>query len=203
MNQYQTEDLTIDLIKGIAYQVDRKNCIEYNDEYFAKVKNKTKKKVINDIRCNIVNKHTPSGKILDVGCGDLSFIDHIGRAYGYDIMPKTRDLLKEEGIYCDPYIEIPKEVKGITCWDSLEHMPEPSMFLARIKNQRLYVSIPIIEDLRLIRQWTHYRPNEHLFYFTNNGFLDWMNIQGFRCINFSEDEQKAGREDISTFVFER
>jgi hypothetical protein len=193
-------ELIIDIQKGMAYFPD-KETIQYDTTYLDKIKTKTKKKVINKIRKELVDKLCPNGMILDVGCGDLSFINTIHRAYGYDIIPETVHNLGDK--YRNPIERIPSDVKGLTFWDSLEHMPQPRLILDKVKDQTVFVSIPIIQDMRTVRQWTHYRPGEHLWYFTNNGFLDWMAKMGLMCIEHTEDETKAGREDIQSYVFRR
>ena len=185
------------------YQTDITNVIDYNDDYYKKVKDKTNKKLINAIRKDIVDKHSPSGMVLDMGCGDGSFLDLMKVGFGHDIMPKAVEWLNDRNMYINPYIKIPEDVTTITMWDSLEHLPEPKIFLSKITTQTLFVAMPIVTDMRRIRQFCHYRPNEHLIYFTHNGFMDWMKKQGFYCVDNNDLETKAGRREIETFVFRR
>ncbi len=198
------DDLVINLTKHMAYQTDRTNPISYDSEYLQKIKDKTNKKKISIIRKKLVDEHTPSGMILDMGCGDCSFIDTAYRVYGYDIIPEIVKELKDKNIYRDPIELMPSDIVALTCWDSLEHMAEPKRFLSKITTQTLYVSIPIIRDIRRTRQWKHYRPDEHFWYFECTGFIQWMKEQGFSCIFVCDDEVEEGeREDIMTFVLRR
>ena len=201
MMNYPTEDLTIDIKHGIAYQVDRTCPIDYNDEYFDKVENKTSKKTLSELRTAIVRQHS-DGLVLDVGCGDGTFLKTAG-GVGYDIMPKTVKWLKDNNMFYDISQGIGSEIDAVTCFDSLEHMPEPKEFLCKIDKQILVVSMPVIPDIRFIRQWKHYRPDEHFWYWTNNGFIEWMDKQGFQCIDHSDAEVLAGRQDVGIFVFRR
>jgi hypothetical protein len=202
MTNIPKDDLKIDVLKGIAYQVDRTESVPYDNTYLDKIKAKTKKKEINKLRKEIVDEHAPSGMVLDIGCGDMSFINTIHRAYGYDVIPEVVAELKEKSIYRNPIEQFPSDVTAVTMWDSLEHMPEPKILLSKIPC-KLFVSIPIIKDIRRVRQSVHYRPNEHYWYFTNNGFINYMFNMDFQCIDHNEHETTAGREDISTYVFRR
>ena len=58
-------------------------------------------------------------------------------------------------------------------------------------------------DLNKIRESKHYRPGEHLLYWTEKGFVDWMFEKGFRFLEKRTFEIQAGREDILSFAFIR
>lgn len=203
MMNYPTEDLVINIQKGMAYQVDRTNPVAYDDDYFAKTAGKTLKGPINKFRVGIVDKHVNVGKVLDYGCGDCAFIESRPNTYGYDVCEKTIRKLKDMGKYHEFQSEGLSGFCGITFFDSLEHMPEPKYVLQKVEDQIVIITVPIIKDIKLIRQWKHYRPNEHFWNWTNNGFIEWMDRQGFECIDYSEGEIEAGREDTPTFVFRR
>ena len=49
----------------------------------------------------------------------------------------------------------------------------------------------------------HFRPKEHYWYFTRQGFIDYMKQFKFKLFEIRNDEIAIGREDIVTFVFKR
>ena len=52
-----------------------------------------------------------------------------------------------------------------------------------------------------IKNSKHYRPNEHYYYFTSYGLINYMKDSDFDLIKLDDFETKAGREEILTFVF--
>lgn len=202
-------DLTTNIKNGMAYQVDRSVSIPYNDAYFDEYKRRGETKIgkeLNRRRFETVTRVCPQNKILDIGVGALNFIDMIkDRAYGYDIMDKSVKLLKEKELYIDPYKEWPNDISGVTFWDSLEHLPDPNKLLSKLNIYNfVFVSIPIIEDIMKVKTWKHYKPNEHYWYFTRKGFINWMRNFGFILEGAVLDfEIKAGRTDIYTFIFRK
>ena len=94
--------------------------------------------------------------------------------------------------------------KGLTFWDSFEHISEPSIILRKIyKGTYIFLSIPIFPDLVLLTNSRHYRPDEHYWYFTEEGLINLFNDNGFELIDFNEIESELGRKDIKTFAFRR
>jgi hypothetical protein len=45
--------------------------------------------------------------------------------------------------------------------------------------------------------------NEHYWYFTYDGLIEWMTAQSFSFLDAYDDEKRLGREDIYTFVFRK
>lgn len=203
------EDIVINPKMGIAYQTDRDVSREYGDDYFDllnKYENEIIGLVVNKKRADLVKEFCPNGTVLDIGAGAGSFIKTLeNKAYGYDIMEKSIKWLKDRGLYLDINDGIPEDIGAITFWDSLEHIPEPTILLLRMHPGTLvFVSIPIIKDMLRLKSWKHFRPNEHYWYFTEKGFIDWMAKHGFALVDDVRDfEIKAGREDIYTFVFKK
>ena len=193
--------------KDIAYQEDRTKSIEYGDKYYAKIeKHKDKADMnyfINVFRSNLVYRNCIN--VLDIGCGNGEFIKAFrGFAYGYDIIPKTVDWLQKEKIYIDPYKTIPPYITGFSFWDSLEHIAEPAELIDKLpKLCYIYISIPIFEVLNKVTESKHYRPNEHYWYFTENGLINFMNECKCDCHDISNFETLQGRDSILTFVFRK
>jgi len=197
---------------GIAYQVDRSKPIQYNIKYYDRLnayrKNVVLHDKINEIRRELVKQYVPEWKhFLDIGCGNLDFLDRLNKSYilshGYDIMPKSIKKLKEINAYID--INAPdalKDMYGVSLWDVLEHLPNPKELLEKIPRMCfVFISIPIFDNLDMIEDSKHYRPNEHLWYFTHNGMLNFM--KGFKLVEYNDNETDAGREGIRTYVFRK
>ena len=91
----------------------------------------------------------------------------------------------------------------VTRFDVIEHFKNPLEVLHRIKGN-LIVSVPIVRDLnRLGPHWVHFRPDEHIWYWTYDGFIRYVTSAGFDLKESSVEESKLGRTDIETFLFTR
>ena len=126
--------------------------------------------------------------------------------YGFDVMPESIKFLKDNRIYIDPLENIPNDIDGVCFWDSLEHMEYKKMLktLENIpKNAYTFISMPLFESLDNITESKHYRPNEHLFYASMEGFTKLMQDNGFEGIDILTGEIDAGRSDITTFVMRK
>lgn len=202
-------DLVLCEILGYAYQHDMlSDRVVYDSTYLAKVdayENTTIARAVNDGRCALLERHINYGAtVLDIGAGSGAFvraaIDCGFCAKGFEVIPEAATRLKNEGLFRDD----PKGYDAVTFWDAIEHMENPEGWLRRLDNKtKVFASIPIFANLRDLRKSKHYRPGEHLHYFTNDGFLGWMAMCGFRLIEQSNHETKAGRESIGAFAFTR
>lgn len=190
---------------GIAYQRDMTTSVDYNDSYFehyVQCESSEIAKKLNSGRSDITKKYCQS--LLDIGIGSGEFIKTSPlKVLGYDINPSGVDWLKSRGIYHDPYENVP-EVDGFTFWDALEHIPEPHKILELINPGKFaFISMPIFTDLTLVRESKHYKPNEHYYYFTASGMINWLKEYNFELVELSDLESRSGRERILTFVFKR
>ncbi len=190
--------------KGIAYQVDMENIIKYDGGYFDHYVDLEGSDVCNKLnqgRVDFVKDHY-SGKLLDIGIGSGAFIQAYKHADGYDVNPKALKWLrthkkKSIGGKDNSFIHY----KAYTMWDSLEHCKEPEKYLRELpKYGYLFATVPIV-DMSDIRGSKHYKPNEHLYYFTEEGFMYYMSLYGYRCLELSDFEVKAGREGVLSFAF--
>lgn len=198
-------------LKAVDYKI-----IDYTNDYhkhltdkYETPEQKTMNNTINKIRTSILNDYCGMESVLDYGAGTGNFIKYhtingYCFMYGYELIPKTIEWLKKENMYIDPYKDIPDYIKGITMWDVLEHLPEHDTLFNNIKTGTyLFVSIPIFDDLDYVKKSKHYIPNEHLWYFSELGFIQYMEKYNFRFINCNHDEHDAGRDDIETFVLKK
>lgn len=141
-----------------------------------------------------------SGSIVDIGIGGGKFVTAMGdKGFGFDVNADAINWLMENNRFCDPYAG---HVDAITCWDSLEHIPEPEALVEQVK-QFVFVSLPIFENPNTITNSKHYRPGEHIWYWSDAGLTKWFRELGFILVEKNNMETDLGREAISTYVFRR
>lgn len=137
--------------------------------------------------------------VVDVGVGGGTFCQY-ARVRGHDINPVALSWLKHSGLLWD-------EIKGldpdILCfWDSMEHMLSPQPLIGRACRM-VFISMPIYESGEEAANSKHFKPNEHLWYFTGRGLVRFMEELGFHLVERHRDEERFGREGVGSFVFER
>lgn len=192
---------------GVAYQADMSSGrVPYGADYFEKVQAYLAQPVavrVNACRVALLSRHLPDeASILDIGAGSGAFVaDARGWGYaakGFDVMPETVSRLKAAEVFADQL----EQFDAVTLWDTLEHLENPEDYLARVHaGAFLFASLPVFEDLGAIRQSKHYRPGEHLYYFTAPGFVEWMSMHRFRLLEQNCHEVVCGRESIGEFAF--
>ena len=93
---------------------------------------------------------------------------------GEVVSAKVADILKRKNRFASDLTAF----DAVTMWDTIEHLEEPEKRLKRIaKGALLFASIPVFDDLRMIRASKHYRPGEHLYYWTAQGFRLLLQLQ--------------------------
>lgn len=202
----QDQELTIDFENGVAWQTDLRVSESYGSDYFKKCADKDDTyiaRILNRGRINLLDEFDLN-MVLDIGAGSCEFIKKRMwegmMTHGLDVMPETVEWLKARSLYSDRLESYP----AFTMWDVLEHLPDPAIYLDRMpKGSYLFVSVPIMQDLAKIRESKHYRPGEHLWYWTDPGFRKWMAERGFGFIYCRDFEMRAGREQCLTYVFEK
>ena len=89
-------------------------------------------------------------------------------------------------------------------WDSLEHIKKPWEILTQAgPDAFVFVSLPIVDGedmLESVLASKHFKPEEHYWYFTREGFMRFAAYCGFEVVHHSDEETKIGRESIETFV---
>lgn len=204
-NFVQDKDLNICYGNGIAYQADMNQSISYDNDYFEHyvvLEDSEISKKINSARTNLTEKYVKC--LIDIGIGSGEFIKKSKcKTYGYDINLKGINWLKEKGKFVDIYNkELPEDIQGWTFWDCLEHIPEHSnIFNILKKGQYLFLSLPYFDNLDKIRDSKHYKPNEHYYYFTQDGLINYMKDCGFDLLEYNFDETKSGRSNIIACCF--
>lgn len=148
-------------------------------------------------RVAMVKRHYAGG-VVDIGIGGGRFVlDADG--WGYDVNADAVAWLKGRERYFDVYAHA---TEAISCWDSLEHIPEPEKLLDQV-GEWVFVSMPVYRDQRDCLASKHYKPGEHLHYWSTRGLISWFARQGFGCVEINERESELGREGITSFAFRR
>lgn len=151
---------------------------------------------LNKARLDIVSKYS-FDSLIDIGIGSGAFIKETPNYYGFDINPSAVEWLKSVGKYKEP-----SPVDALSFWDSIEHIHNPTALLENAKKY-VFISTPIYTDKDHILRSKHFRPDEHCWYFTKDGIINYLGNFGFNCIEYSNIETELGREDIGSFVFVR
>lgn len=158
-------------------------------------------KAIHSGRVAIVNKYAGKDcQVLDVGIGSGEFIKSRPNTFGVDINPKATEWLKKNGYHGGDF----SDYTAFTFWDVLEHVDVPDNYFKRMPDGcYLFTSLPIFKDLAKVRESKHYKPGEHFYYWTEQGFIEWMAMYRFRLLAVESFESDAGRESILSFAFKR
>lgn len=80
--------------------------------------------------------------------------------------------------------------------------PEPELAVQQA-TEFVFVSIPIFTDAGDILRSHHFRKNEHIWYFTDEGIRRWFTEQGFECVEHNNIECELGRKGVGTYAFRR
>lgn len=116
-----------------------------------------------------------------------------------------------EGVVVDtydmgPYVQtgIRRERYDLLClWDVLEHIPDFSCLEDYIKcTDYVALTIPMLPQGKELLTWKHFKPGEHLHYFTDCTLDAILKIYGFKRIKDGYPECPP-REDIESIVYER
>jgi hypothetical protein len=185
--------------KGMGYYPVKDVDEPYDEKYFANYQKLADTPIgiaLNKARVDLVRKHF-DGTVLDVGIGAGTFIESHGNAIGTDVNSVGIQWLKNIDSLWDGC-----DVEGATFWDSLEHLPNPDDILSKITDY-VFVSIPIFDNCYHLLKSKHFKTSEHRWYFTEEGFINWMYDKGFELVEMNRMEEEIGREDIGTYVFKR
>ncbi len=200
-------DLMICEDHGVAYQADMDAPgVSYDESYFdnyVRLEGAPIAVKLNAGRVGLVNRFVGAkGFVVDIGIGSGEFIRSRGvNTYGVDVNPKARAWLESTGRWA---ADLSPGFDAYTFWDVIEHIKDPNEYFQHIPDGgHLFTSIPIFTDLKWVRQSRHYKPGEHLYYFTTKGFIDWMRRYGFELLDCLTFETDAGRDSILSFAFQR
>ena len=174
--------------------------MRYEGQYFAhyqKLDATPMGGLLTKARLELVEKYVQPNQTLDIGIGGGRYVQESG-GYGFDVCDDAIRWLHDHKLFRDIEFTWPY----VTCWDSLEHVPDPEHMLSKITDW-LFVSMPIYNDMADVLQSKHYKPGEHLHYWTLPGFVNWCEAQGFELQEANHAESELGREGITSFAFKR
>lgn len=170
---------------------------------------------IQTIRWDTVQRHHLGGKLLDIGCAVGSFIKESPKKYvseGYDINPFCLDHCRSKGM--SVHSELPKDHRYdvITMFDVLEHIPNLEDFIQQIYsmlklNGIWVVTVPNFHHGRLenIKTWTHYKPQEHVYYLSGDSIRAICDKFALSLIgiHYNESQYRPPKDNIATYVMRK
>lgn len=203
------DDLMLCHEHGVAYQADMSKRAapgvnaegeNYFDHYAPLSGSEISGKIYKG-RVEFVNKRVGAdARVLDTGIGCGEFIRIRPNTFGQDVNPKGIRWLMDNQKYSDHM----ESFQAFTFWDVLEHVERPARYFDRMPDgAHVFVTVPVFENLSDIRKSKHYKPGEHLYYWTKAGFIQWMELYRFHLLERSDFETQAGRESVRSFAFEK
>lgn len=195
------ESLYFDTDLCVGYLASRAGDSTYDKDYFLNYRQSAFTEIgmaLTEARINLVRDNTLwEDKICDVGVGSGEFA--IWCNNGYDVNPHAVEFLKTVGVFANPYEE---EFDYLCFWDVLEHIDDPREILDRAK-KGVFISMPIYRDFNDIVYSKHFKPNEHIWYFSVHGLVKHMLECDFELVVFDKRETVIGRHEIGSFFFRR
>ena len=143
------------------------------------------------------------GRILDIGCGDGSFLSHLKDkgldVFGVDTSRNAVLYAKEKNsldIFCGNLKDVnfpPRFFDVITMWHVLEHIPYPIQLFAEVKRVMkddglLFISVPDIESIQAKvskGRWFHMDPPRHLYQYSIRTLRAVLESGGFKIVKVS------------------
>lgn len=181
------------------YPVPKKR--PYDSNYFKKYQKMSQTTMGEELtksRIDLIGRHY-KGLVLDVGIGSGQFISERENTVGFDVNNCAIEYLKERRIYRNLY---ERRYAALSFWDSLEHIDNPTLAINQ-SVKWVFVSIPIFSCGEHVMQSHHFRPSEHIWYFTHQGLINFFESEGFELIEHNIIETKLGRDGIGSYAFSR
>lgn len=170
---------------------------------------------IQKVRWDAVTRHCSEGKLLDIGCGVGSFMKSAPSGFsvsGQDINAVCVDHCVNAGMTVSTELPTHQIYDVITMFDVLEHIPDlPNMIkkiMSLLCSKGLWViSTPNFykERIKNIEEWTHYKPNEHIYYLSTNSIFSMCDTYKFHILEIGYDESKyrPPMDNIATYVLRK
>ena len=174
-----TTNLTGCTFCGHVFQTDLAVTVSYDADYAHQYDSRPVKEM-SELRWDFIQSSldlTQGSRVLDVGYGNGAFLKR-AQAAGMNIF--GIDLHTEDfGI---PVVDFETELTFdlISFFDSMEHFPSFAP-LRNLRSKNVVVSIPETPNfvLEAPRLWRHYKPGEHLHYFSHDSLDRFMGNWGF------------------------
>jgi hypothetical protein len=204
------EALVWDVTRGLGFCAARAEPNFYGREYWNEYVTRSATPLgaaLTKVRCDLVARHIDNQELVDIGIGSGQFVQvrnalHRRRTFGHDVNPWAFEWLKARGLWRSEADMLRKGVANLSYWDTLEHIDVPSRLFGACTGH-VFVSMPIYESRSAVVASKHFKPGEHLWYFTWRGLMRWAYELGFVLVEENTMETDLGREGIATFVFRR
>lgn len=173
----------------------------YNEQYFVRYQLLAKTelgKKLTESRMQLVARHY-DGPLVDVGIGAGQFVSSRPNTRGYDVNLEGIRWLRSRGQWADLYSQ---SYTALSFWDSLEHIDLPDRAIARAEKW-VFVSVPIFDSAEHVIHSRHYRKDEHIWYWTHIGLVNWFARNGFELVEHNKIESVLGRDGIGSYAFRR
>jgi hypothetical protein len=157
-------------------------------------------------RAEFSDKYISDRMVIDVGIGAGTFIKvrnwkwKKANTFGTDVCEEGLLWLREQGL---EYSLTGRDCEVATFWDSLEHTLDASVYLAKVKDIAVITTPEYPDNPEGVMKSKHFKPDEHIYYFTREGIENFMDYYGFELKEISEFERGVGRQDITSYIFAR
>lgn len=182
----------------------------YADEYVKRSSSDFGKDLLHirvDAARGVLGTTAPISTLLDYGCGTGNFVTamrkFVSRAYGYDVNTNYLKVWGDRKYLTTSLTRVPLPLDIVTFFDSLEHVKDVRGCLQYLNPKYAIVALPLFTSLKRVKTSKHFKPREHLHYFTHQSITKLFHISGFTLTGADTVESRLGREGIFTFFFER
>jgi len=145
---------------------------------------------------------------LDFGCATGIVVREARElgldAWGYE--PHAVFFNSHHALHVAPWIAInPESIVStpfvVSFYDALEHLERVDKWLQLFQPIRIVVTLPVVPLTMFSKDlpnWKHYKPDEHVWYFTDNGIHNFLAAHGYEVYEVEDFERKLGRLDALT-----
>lgn len=165
-------------------------------------------------RLTRIKRMLPSGRLLDIGCGEGSFLElaeiagyhATGTEYSEVAATIARGRLRHGNVFVGPLSELllaNNYFDIVTMWHVLEHVIDPKRYLKEIHSilkpdGLLVMAVPNVNDLvmqiayriikrRKMKLFSKDEKEVHLYHFSAETIKAYLDKTGFECLRLSPD----------------
>lgn len=185
-----------------AFQRSRAITARYDFDYMSSYLQKPEI-AMSHLRTGFLKGFVRQGKLLDVGYGTGAFVRTAStagfEAYGCDVHGVDRGIQEKPLVSED-------EWDAVTFFDSLEHFPDLEV-IRQLSRRAKVIVVSLPKTPRFFpecKKWRHYKPGEHLHYFTEGSLKRLFQPKRCQVISDVEDAVRGrldGEQNILTAVF--